>query len=112
MSTTPQLAVNQYHGSFFNWGCPGGVTDFSVWYQGELLELGDPQNRDPRRKSPPETKNRLAYYHPFGEWGVLISGQISYLTIYAHVHAHAHVGVVKNRWEMLRKTSRDMLIEE
>ena len=36
-------------------GCPGGVTGLSIRYQGELLGLWDPQNRDLRRKLPPET---------------------------------------------------------
>ena len=38
---------------------PGGMTGLvSIWsvrYQGELLGLWDPQNRDLRRKLPPET---------------------------------------------------------
>ena len=36
-------------------GCPCGVTGLSIRYQGELLGLWDPQNRDLRRKLPPET---------------------------------------------------------
>ena len=36
--------------------CPGGVTGFYLRCQGELLGLWDPQNRDLRRKPPPETK--------------------------------------------------------
>ena len=37
-------------------GCPGHSIGFSLRYQGELLGLWDPQNRDLRRKLPPETK--------------------------------------------------------
>ena len=38
-------------------GCPGDVTGFYLRCQGELLgRLWDPQNRDLRRKLPPETK--------------------------------------------------------
>ena len=37
-------------------GGPGDATGFSVRYQGELLGISDLQNRDPRRKSPPETE--------------------------------------------------------
>ena len=37
-------------------GCPGDVTSFFLRCQGELLGLWDPQNRDLRRKLPPETK--------------------------------------------------------
>ena len=36
-------------------GGPGGMTGWSLRYQGELLGLRDPQNRDLRRKPPPET---------------------------------------------------------
>ena len=36
--------------------CPGGVTGFYLRCQGELLGLWDPQNRDLRRKPPPESK--------------------------------------------------------
>jgi len=36
-------------------GGPGGMTGWSLRYQGELLGLWDPQNRDLRRKPPPET---------------------------------------------------------
>ena len=35
---------------------PRDVTGLYLRYQGELLGLWDPQNRDPRRKPPPETK--------------------------------------------------------
>ena len=45
-------------------GGAGGSMGFSVRYQGELLGIWDLQNRDPRRKSPPETEKWLAYYHP------------------------------------------------
>ena len=37
-------------------GGAGGSIGFAVRYQGELLGIWDPQNRDPRRKSPPETE--------------------------------------------------------
>ena len=37
-------------------GGPGDVTGFYLRCQGELLGLWDPQNRDLRRKPPPETK--------------------------------------------------------
>ena len=40
-------------------GCPGDSIGFSVRYQGELLGLRDPQNRDLRRKSPPETEKSV-----------------------------------------------------
>ena len=36
-------------------GGPGGMIGFSVRYQGELLGIWDPQNRDLRQKLPPET---------------------------------------------------------
>ena len=35
---------------------PGDAIGFSVRYQGELLGIWDLQNRDLRRKSPPETE--------------------------------------------------------
>ena len=35
---------------------PGDSIGLSVRYQGELWGLRDPQNRDLRRKSPPETE--------------------------------------------------------
>ena len=37
-------------------GCPGDVIGFYLRCQGELLGLWDPQNRDLRRKPPPETE--------------------------------------------------------
>ena len=40
-------------------GGAGGSIGFSVRYQGELLGLWDLQNRDPRRKSPPETEKSV-----------------------------------------------------
>ena len=39
--------------------CPGDSIGFSVRYQGELLGLRDPQNRDLRRKPPPETEKSV-----------------------------------------------------
>jgi hypothetical protein len=40
---------------------------YGIKVEGELLGLWDPQNRDPRRKSPPETcMFRLDDYHPLG----------------------------------------------
>ena len=38
---------------------PGDAIGFSVRYQGELLGIWDLQNRDPRRKSPPETEKSV-----------------------------------------------------
>ena len=40
-------------------GCPSGVTGFYLRGKGELLGLWDPQNRDPRRKPPPETEKSV-----------------------------------------------------
>eukprot|EP00964_Phaeocystis_antarctica_P145192 scaffold111188_cov62-Phaeocystis_antarctica.AAC.11 len=40
-------------------GGAGGSIGFSVRYQGELLGIWDLQNRDPRRKSPPETEKKV-----------------------------------------------------
>ena len=45
---------NPYPLSLYGGG-PGGMISWSVRYQGELLGLWDPQNRDLRRKPPPET---------------------------------------------------------
>eukprot|EP00964_Phaeocystis_antarctica_P070660 scaffold43041_cov24-Phaeocystis_antarctica.AAC.1 len=42
-----------------NGGGAGGSIGFSVRYQGELLGIWDLQNRDPRRKSPPETEKSV-----------------------------------------------------
>ena len=38
---------------------PGDAIGFSVRYQGELLGIWDLQNRDPRRKLPPETEKSV-----------------------------------------------------
>ena len=66
------ITVRRHYG-----GGPGGMTGWSLRYQGELLGLWDPQNRDLRRKPPPETIFWLADYHPL--WvGVLISGHNMY----------------------------------
>ena len=40
-------------------GGAGGSIGFSVRYQGELWGIWDLQNRDPRRKSPPETEKSV-----------------------------------------------------
>ena len=40
-------------------GGAGGSIGFSVRYQGELLGIWDLQNRDDRRKSPPETEKSV-----------------------------------------------------
>ena len=40
-------------------GRPGDSIGFSVLYQGELMGTWDSQNRDPRRKSPPETEESV-----------------------------------------------------
>eukprot|EP00964_Phaeocystis_antarctica_P110426 scaffold74786_cov41-Phaeocystis_antarctica.AAC.2 len=40
-------------------GGAGGSIGFSVRYQGQLLGIWDLQNRDPRRKSPPETEKSV-----------------------------------------------------
>ena len=40
-----------------------------VRYHGELLGIGDPQNRDPRRKPPPETKFSVGLLSPPLDWG-------------------------------------------
>ena len=47
---------------------------FLFRYQGELLGLWDPQNRDLRRKPPPETKFLVGLLSPPSGCGVLISG--------------------------------------
>ena len=47
------------------------VTGLYLWYQGELLGLWDPQNRDPPVEDHPQKRSfRLAYYHPLGGAGV------------------------------------------
>ena len=69
--------------------CPGDVTGLCLRCQGELLGLWDPQNRDLRRKPPPETKFSVVFgwliiTHPLGG-GVLISGHnISTYHIYTY----------------------------
>ena len=45
-------------------GCPGHSIGFSLRYQGELLGLWDPQNRDLRRKLPPETMFSVGLLSP------------------------------------------------
>ena len=40
---------------------PGVVTGLCLRCQGELLGLWDPQNRDLRRKPPPETKFSVVF---------------------------------------------------
>ena len=68
--STRLFLLNYVH--YMYYGFTGGAQVvrqmWSVRYQGELLgpwdHAWDPQNRDPRRNSSPETDFRLAYYHP------------------------------------------------
>ena len=85
MDSAANLGSRRVTSRRFYGGCPGDSIGFSVRYQGELLGLRDPQNRDLRRKSPPETKTGWLIITPSGGGGVLISGQIYVLTIYVHI---------------------------
>ena len=51
----------------------------SYWGSGTLKIVIPVENH------PQKPENRLAYYHPLGGWGVLISGQIYIITIYVHI---------------------------
>ena len=69
----------------------GAQVVWQVWpvrYQGELLGLWDPQNRDlyvdRRRKLPPETKFLGGLLSPPSGVGVLISGR-NIFTTYVHI---------------------------
>ena len=66
-------ALDRFDGLHYRGG-PGDVTGFYLRYQGELLGLWDPQNRDPRRKPTPETKFSVVLLSPPLGGGVLISG--------------------------------------
>ena len=50
-------------------GGAGDVTGLYLLYQGELLVLWDPQNRDLRRKLPQETKFSVGLLSPPSGWG-------------------------------------------
>ena len=76
LSLPPPRADSGAYPPYYYGGGAGGMIGCSVRYQAELLGLWDPQNRDLRRKSPPETEKSVGLLSPPLEWGVLISVQI------------------------------------